>query len=76
MGLKQISDPENPWNGMIPVTPIMDTQLDEIAIKGSPLSLKDRFLRELKGKVHQKQREDWFEIYLTVFIIMCNVKWQ
>ena len=76
VGLKPVSESESPWKGIIPVTPIMDTQLDELAIRGLLLPLKDRVLTELKDKVLQKQRENWFGIYLTIFIIMCNVEWE
>ena len=75
LGLEPITELGNPWFDTIPVTPIMDTQLDELAIKGILLPLREKVLNELKAKIDQNKRENWFEIYLAVFILMCNVEW-
>ncbi|MCJ1327893.1 hypothetical protein MMC10_004568 [Thelotrema lepadinum] len=56
----------------IPVTPIMDTQLDEIAIRDVLIPLKTRLLRILKAKVLAKKKEYWYEICLATFIILHN----
>ncbi|KAI1106393.1 hypothetical protein F4804DRAFT_340550 [Jackrogersella minutella] len=71
-------DPEDrdgvrcPFNGIIPVTPIMDTQIDDIAIKYILGPLERKILDELDSKIHEMKRENWFEIYLATFIIMNN----
>lgn len=56
----------------VPVTPIMDTQLDELTIKAVLVPLKVKLLRLLKAKVLAKKKEDWYEIYLACFIILNN----
>ncbi|KAI2602324.1 hypothetical protein GGR54DRAFT_634076 [Hypoxylon sp. NC1633] len=61
-----------PFNGIIPVTPIMDTQIDDMAIKFLLNPLGKRILKDLNEKIHEKKRENWFEIYLATFIIMNN----
>lgn len=65
-------DPECPYSGIVPVTPIMDTQIDDIALRVLLIPLGQMILRELDGKIKQRKRENWFEIYLTTFIIMNN----
>ncbi|KAF2810818.1 uncharacterized protein BDZ99DRAFT_462132 [Mytilinidion resinicola] len=75
LGVEPFAEPGNPWNGIVPVTPIMDTQLDELAIKCLLLPLKDKVLRGIKRKIDEKKRENWFEIFLATFIVMCNVEW-
>lgn len=50
----------------------MDTQLDDLAIRSLLIPLQKQILIGLKNKVLKKQRVDWYEIYLTVFILMCN----
>jgi hypothetical protein len=69
------SNPENPWRGVIPINPIMDTQLDDIIIRDSLIPLRTALLKGLKRRIEEKKREHWFEIYLTIFIIMCNFEW-
>ncbi|KAI4859665.1 hypothetical protein F4820DRAFT_453678 [Hypoxylon rubiginosum] len=61
-----------PYNGIIPVTPIMDTQIDDLAIRTFLDPLGKRILKELNRKIHEKKRENWFDIYLATFIIMNN----
>ncbi|KAH7377963.1 hypothetical protein BKA64DRAFT_246767 [Cadophora sp. MPI-SDFR-AT-0126] len=75
LGLLPRDEPDNPWNGIIPVTPIMDTELDDIVIRGQLLPLRQMFLTELKQKIDERKRENWLEIYLSMFIMMCNVEW-
>lgn len=53
----------------------MDTQLDELTIKSLLNPLRFELLRLLKEKIHERKRENWFEIYLAIFIIMNNVEW-
>jgi len=62
----------NPFLDSIPATPIMDTQLDELAIKEVLIPLKNNLLRLLKTKILAKKKEYWYEIYLTSFIILHN----
>lgn len=60
----------NPYIEAVPVTPIMDTQLDEIAIKHVLVPLKSKLLRLLKAKFLEKKRENWYETFLVSFIIL------
>lgn len=60
----------NPHIEAVPVTPIMDTQLDEISIKYVLLPLKRKLLGLLKAKVLEKRKQNWYEIFLTSFILL------
>ncbi|KAI0384707.1 hypothetical protein F5Y04DRAFT_277439 [Hypomontagnella monticulosa] len=61
-----------PFSGIVPVTPIMDTQIDDLAIKRLLMPLGELILKELDRKIHERKRENWFDIYLSTFIIMNN----
>lgn len=50
----------------------MDTQIDDLAIRTFLDPLGKRILKELNRKIHEKKRENWFDIYLATFIIMNN----
>lgn len=63
---------QHAWTGVVPVTPIMDTQIDDIALRSLLLPLGAKILKELDGKIMARRKGFWFEIYLTVFIIMTN----
>ncbi|KAI8626340.1 hypothetical protein F5Y19DRAFT_227142 [Xylariaceae sp. FL1651] len=66
---------DNPWNGIIPVTPIMDTQLDEAAIKGLLIPLKTKVLMELDRKMKQPDPKTWYEVSLALCIVLNNFEW-
>ncbi|KAK3328688.1 hypothetical protein B0T19DRAFT_197119 [Cercophora scortea] len=65
-------DPSCPWSGIIPVTPVMDTQIDDVALKTLIIPLGKSILHDLDRKIRHRTRDDWFEIYLTTFIVMNN----
>ena len=74
LGIDVVWDPANPWNGTIPIPPIMDTQLDQLVIQGYLVPLGKCLLQELEAKILKKSKEDWFEIYLTIFILLSNTE--
>ncbi len=75
MGLKVVWEPENPWNGKIPITPIMDTQLDQIVIQEFLIPLRTELLEDLQAKIYEGRRQDWFEVFLTIFVLLTNAEW-
>lgn len=64
----------NPLADSVPVTPIMDTQVDELAINVLLVPLKTRLLQLLKCRILAKKREYWYEIYLASFVVLHNVE--
>lgn len=66
------TETDNPWHGTVPVTPIMDTQLDEIAINAFLKPYDGQFLRELQRKMTNPDTTDWYEVLLALFIILHN----
>lgn len=64
----------NQFVDSVPVTPVMDTQLDELAVTDVLIPLKAKLLRLLKLKVLAKKKEHWYEIYLASFIILHNAE--
>ncbi|KAI1769911.1 hypothetical protein F4818DRAFT_446760 [Hypoxylon cercidicola] len=71
-GFEPPYEPLCPYSGIIPVTPIMDTQIDDIAITTLLNPLGKKILKQLSCKIHEKKRENWFDIYLATFILMNN----
>ncbi len=75
LGLKTINEPTNRWHGIIPVPPIMDTQLDQIVIQNLLVPLSKVLLRQFEYTVQNHNRPNtWFEIYLTSFILMTTTE--
>lgn len=74
LGISRISDPTNPRNGKIPIPPIMDTQLDQIIITQVLYPLKKKLLDRFEEMITPVRPEDWFEIYLTAFIILNHIE--
>jgi len=73
IGATMTNEPGHPYHGFIPVTPIMDTQIDDLVIRVLIKPRLDGFLAKLKNKLDEKKRENWLEVFLAAFIIMSNI---
>ncbi|KAI5793689.1 hypothetical protein DFH27DRAFT_526931 [Peziza echinospora] len=76
LGMNVCTDPTSPYHGRIPVTPIMDFQLDNITIHYLLMPWKAKLLKELQKKILGNRKEDWLEIHLTMFVLLNNVERQ
>lgn len=72
LGLEPVSDKTSPWADTVPVTPLMDQQLDQIVIQWLLKPLRKPILTNLKRFIKEKAKENWFEIHLTIFILLHN----
>ena len=70
LGTKPPSDPANPWFGKLRLPPMMDTQLDQIVIQEILQPLRAKILQLLDQRFRNHQPDNWFETYLTVFILL------
>lgn len=75
MGVQPTDELGHPYDGFIPVTPIMDTQLDDLVIRDLLVPLTNQFLKRLKAKIDERKPEDWLEIHLAMFVMMSNIGW-
>ncbi|KAK6334551.1 hypothetical protein TWF730_003765 [Orbilia blumenaviensis] len=75
LGVDPYTEEGHPFHGIVPVTPIMDTQIDEITIKTLLYPLREKVLQALHHKLEERRREDWLEIFLAVFILLCDIEW-
>ncbi|KAL9565719.1 hypothetical protein ACKAV7_009901 [Fusarium commune] len=76
LGQIPVQDLECPRTGTIPIPPIMDTQMDHLVIKNIMTPLRQRILAGLQSKIMEKKRENWYEIYLTTFVLLSNMERQ
>lgn len=65
-------DPDSPYYFKIPVTPVMDTQIDQIVIKAILVPLRHSIQRRLRKLVEENDPINWFTIYLCTFIVLNN----
>ncbi|KAK3352541.1 hypothetical protein B0T25DRAFT_456226 [Lasiosphaeria hispida] len=74
LGVTQVTDKANPRYGMIPIPPMMDTQLDQIIIAHVLNPLKKTLLDNFEEMISPAKPEDWFDIYLTSFILLNHIE--
>ncbi|KAK0627475.1 hypothetical protein B0T14DRAFT_136514 [Immersiella caudata] len=74
LGVSEITDPTDPRRGKIPIPPMMDTQLDQIVIKEVLYPLKQKFLDQFEARISPMRTEDWFDIYLTSFVVLDHIE--
>jgi hypothetical protein len=68
------NDPGSPYYNKVPVTPVMDFQIDSITIHKILLPLRKQVLQELQKKVLENRRKDFMEIFLTMYILLHNIE--
>ncbi|KAK0714704.1 hypothetical protein B0H67DRAFT_578859 [Lasiosphaeris hirsuta] len=74
LGVTQVTDKANPRYGMIPIPPMMDTQLDQIIISYVLNPLKKKLIDKFEEMISPAKPEDWFDIYLTSFILLNHIE--
>jgi hypothetical protein len=68
------NDPGSPYHNKVPVTPVMDFQIDSITIHKILLPLRKQVLQELQKKVLENRSKDFMEIFLTMYILLHNIE--
>jgi hypothetical protein len=72
LGMKLDPWPESPYSQHIPVTPIMDFQVDNIVIYDYLMDMLGRIRKAMKERI-MPIKEDWFDIHLATFILLHHV---
>ncbi|KAG5749091.1 hypothetical protein H9Q70_008251 [Fusarium xylarioides] len=71
-----VDDANSIHHGQCPVPPVLDHQLDVLMIQ-EMVRIKDQIMSEieriLKGRY---SRSKWFEVYLTIFVLLANLHYQ
>ncbi|EUC40780.1 hypothetical protein COCMIDRAFT_40949 [Bipolaris oryzae ATCC 44560] len=75
LGLSKVKDPSSPWHKFIPITPIMDVQLDQIVIKDILDPLRQKLILSLEDLIKQHVPKNWFDCYLTMYILLNHIEW-
>lgn len=74
LGIEPIPVSVHPFSGITPIPPILDTQLDQIVIQLILVPLSRALLHQLERKMLANRPENWFEIYLTTFLLLANAE--
>lgn len=77
LGIPLVSDDEtNPFFNSMPITPMMDAQLDQIVIHSFLLPTRDTLLASLQAKMTSPTKSSsFFEIFLTVSVLLSHAEW-
>jgi hypothetical protein len=63
-----------PYRGKIPIPPVMDSQFDQIVIRYILMPLCTQVLKMLDSRISHNKREEWFETYLIVFLLLNSIE--
>jgi hypothetical protein len=75
LGMKVDPLPASPFSKRIPVTPIMDFQIDNIVIYDYLRPMLEDIRKAMKARIMPMKKEDWFDIHLATFILLNHVDW-
>ena len=74
LGMIKSTDPKSPWYGFIPITPMMDVQLDQIVIQEVLNPLRLKLLTRLDQTIRNHPPEAWFDCYLSIYMLLNHVE--
>jgi hypothetical protein len=74
LGQQKVADPSSPFYNQVPIPPMLDYQCDTVTIKWMSKSAA-AFIKTLWKKFSNKKRDDWSEVFLTLFIMVNNVEY-
>lgn len=77
LGIPLVSDdPSNPFYNFVPITPMMDAQLDQIVIHSFLIPTRNTLLKDLQSKMTcTSSTSSFFEIFLTVAVLLSHGEW-
>ncbi|PVH98876.1 hypothetical protein DM02DRAFT_656926 [Periconia macrospinosa] len=73
LGMSVINVEDAPDFGHIPIPPMLDYQLDTIMIQWMESGMK-QMLKQLWSILLKRHKKDWFEVYLSIFILIHNLE--
>lgn len=73
LGRHLIDDATCPYYRLIPISPLLDAQIDSLWIQKMRV-LQKSVLLELKGMILTKIKRDWFKIFLTIMVLLTNLE--
>ena len=66
---KAVDDVYSDYNEMIPVSPILDHQIDVVTVRMS-IEYKDRILRNMNKNITRRKDKAWYEAFLTMYVLL------
>ncbi|KAF1978802.1 hypothetical protein BU23DRAFT_448336 [Bimuria novae-zelandiae CBS 107.79] len=77
LGIPLVSDdPNNPFYDFMPITPMMDAQLDQIVIQSFLVPVREALLKSLQEKMTSSSSiSSFFEIFLTIAVLLSHGEW-
>ncbi|KAK3339711.1 hypothetical protein B0T25DRAFT_560445 [Lasiosphaeria hispida] len=73
-GIEVVQDSNSIHDGQCPVPPVLDHQLDVLMID-EMAKMNVALLRRFRKMIESRNRHNWFELYLTSFILLSNLQY-
>ena len=65
-----VEDRSSPYFGTVPVAPVICAQLEVIIFSTLQRPLMDSVLKQLQNMIIMNDRQNWFTVYLTLFLLL------
>ncbi|KAH6641197.1 hypothetical protein F5144DRAFT_125099 [Chaetomium tenue] len=73
-GIEVVQDLNSIHNGQCPIPPVLDHQLDVLMIV-EMAKMNAVLLKRYKKVIESRNRHNWFELYLTSFVLLSNLQY-
>lgn len=74
LGIGKVVDPLSVHDQQCPVPPVLDHQLDVLMIV-EMIKMKNAMLESMRRMIEDRRRNNWYEVYLTMFVLLSNLQY-
>ncbi len=72
--VRVVNDENSIHHGQCPIPPALNHQMDSLMIQ-IKIKWQDKILHRMKKMILDRSRKSWFEIFLTIFVMLTNLEY-
>lgn len=73
LDIKQVQDEKSTLNGLIPIPPMLDLQIDTVIIRWM-CEVQDELMKDIFKKIRDKDEQHFLDIFLAIFVLCCTAE--
>ncbi|KAL8375994.1 hypothetical protein RB595_007211 [Gaeumannomyces hyphopodioides] len=73
LDIKQVQDEKSALNGLIPIPPMLDLQIDTVIIRWMCV-VQDDLMKDVFKKIRDKDKQHFLDIFLAIFVLCCTAE--
>ncbi|KAL8289645.1 hypothetical protein RB601_005529 [Gaeumannomyces tritici] len=73
LNIRQVQDEGSALNGLVPIPPMLDLQIDTVIIRWMCV-VQDDLMKDVFKKIRDKNKQHFLDIFLAIFVLCCTAE--